>query len=123
MSGEAVAAQRLESVACLFALQKVGELRSLHNKLSLSCNSNPCMFSAVPIKLEEIVEETRQLPTDVVAELVDRILLERHGGITPDIETSWKNEIDRRIEEIETGKVEGISVDQSLARIRKIAGL
>ncbi len=77
----------------------------------------------MPIKLEQIVEETRQLPTDVVAELVDRILLERHGGIAPDIEAAWKSEIDRRIDEIETGKVKGIAIDQSLARIRRIAGL
>jgi len=81
------------------------------------------MFPAVSIKLEEIIEETRQLPTDVVAELVDRILLARHGGIAPEIEAAWKSEIDRRIEEIETGKVEGIPVERSLARIRKIACL
>ena len=66
------------------------------------------MFSIVPMTLEQIVEETRQLPADVAAELVDRILLERHGGIEP---------------EIETGKVQGIPVDESLARIRKIASL
>jgi putative addiction module component (TIGR02574 family) len=81
------------------------------------------MFCAVPMTLEQIVEETRQLPTDVVAELVDRILLERHGGIEPEIEAAWKSEIDQRIQEIETGKVQGIPVDESLARIRKIAGL
>jgi putative addiction module component (TIGR02574 family) len=73
--------------------------------------------------LEQIVEQTRQLPADVVAELVDRILLERHGGIEPDIEAAWNTEIDRRVKEMETGKVQGIPVDQSLARIRKIAGL
>src|SRR4051794_30023312 len=31
--------------------------------------------------------------------------------------------IDRRIEEIQTGKVQGIPLEQSLARIRKVAGL
>jgi putative addiction module component (TIGR02574 family) len=77
----------------------------------------------VPITLDQIVEETRQLPSDVVAELVDRILLTQHGGIEPDIETAWKNEVDRRIAEIETGKVEGIPLEESLARIRKIVGL
>src|SRR5512133_3694360 len=77
----------------------------------------------VPMTLEQIVEETRQLPADVVAELVDRILLERHGGIEPEIEAAWTSEIQRRIEEIETGKVQGIPIDESLARIRKIAGL
>ena len=73
--------------------------------------------------LEEIVEETRQMPVDVVAELVDRILAERHGGIQSAIDLAWKREIHRRIAEIETGKVEGIPVDESLARMRKIAGL
>lgn len=77
----------------------------------------------MPMKLEEIVEEARHLPADVVAELIDRILLERHGGIEPEIEAAWKSEIDQRIGEIETGKVKGIPVDESLARIRKIAGL
>jgi len=63
------------------------------------------------------------LPTDVVAELVDRILLARHGGLEPEVEAAWKTEIGRRIEEIESGKVQGIPVEESLARIRKIAGL
>jgi len=81
------------------------------------------MFLPMPMTLDQIVEETRQLPTDVVAELVDRILLARHGGIEPEVEAAWKTEIDRRIEEIETGKVQGIPVEESLARIRKIAGL
>jgi len=79
------------------------------------------MFRPVPMTLEQIVEETRQLPTDVVAKLVDRILLERHGGIEPPVEAAWKSEIDRRIEEIKTGKVRGIPVEESLTRIRKIA--
>ena len=73
--------------------------------------------------LDQIVEETRQLPSDVVAELVDRILVAQHGGIEPDIEVAWKNEVGRRIAEIEEGKVEGIPLEESLARMRKIAGL
>lgn len=81
------------------------------------------MVWAMPMKLDEIVEETRQLPADVVAELIDRILLERHGGIEPEIEEAWKSEINRRIGEIETGQVEGVPVEQALARIRQSAGL
>jgi putative addiction module component (TIGR02574 family) len=77
----------------------------------------------MPMTLDQIVEETKQLPADVVAELVDRILLTRHGGIEPEFEAAWKTEIDRRIAEIESGKVQGIPVEQSLARMRKIAGL
>lgn len=81
------------------------------------------MMASMPMTLDQIVEETRQLPSDVVAELVDRILLARHGGIEPEIEAAWKTEVGRRIKEIEDGKVEGIPLEESLARIRKIAGL
>ena len=81
------------------------------------------MMVPMPMTLDQIVEETRHLPSDVVAELVDRILVARHGGIEPEVEAAWKNEVDRRIKEIEEGKVEGIPLEQSLARIRKIAGL
>jgi len=81
------------------------------------------MIRFMPMTLDQIVEETRQMPSDVVAELVDRILLARHGGVEPEIEAAWKTEIDRRITEIEEGKVEGIPLEESLARIRKIAGL
>jgi len=34
--------------------------------------------------VDQIVEETRSLPQDVVAELVDRILLTMHGGEEPE---------------------------------------
>jgi putative addiction module component (TIGR02574 family) len=76
----------------------------------------------MPLTLEQIVEETSQLPADVVAELVDRILLARHGGIEPDVEAAWRTEIQRRVEEIETGKVRGIPAEETLARVRKIIG-
>jgi len=77
----------------------------------------------MPITLDEIVEETREMPAEVVAELVDRIMVARHGGIESTVEAAWKTEIDRRIEEIESGNVKGVPLAESLARARKIAGL
>ena len=77
----------------------------------------------MPMTLDQIVEETREMPTEVVAELVDRILVARHGGVKPAIASAWKAETSRRIEEIESGKVKGVPLEESLARIRKIAGL
>ena len=74
----------------------------------------------MPITLDQIVEEARQLPSDVVAELIDRIMLARHGGIEPRVETAWGAEIHRRVAEIENGQVKGIPVEESLARIRKL---
>ncbi len=77
----------------------------------------------MPIRLDEIVEATREMPAEVVAELVDRIMLARHGGVEPEIAVAWKAETDRRIAEIETGKVQGVPLEESLARARKLAGL
>jgi putative addiction module component (TIGR02574 family) len=74
----------------------------------------------MPITLDEIVEETRHLPADVVAELVDRIMVARHGGIEPSVESAWRSEVRRRIAEIDEGKVRGIPVEESLARISKL---
>lgn len=77
----------------------------------------------MPMTLDQIVEETAQLPPDVFAELMDRMLLAHHGGIAPDVEAAWKTEIKGRIAEIEAGKVEGIPVEEVLAQARKIVGL
>ena len=45
------------------------------------------------------------------------------GGIEPSVAESWKAETDRRIAEIESGKVKGVPLEESLARARKIGGL
>jgi putative addiction module component (TIGR02574 family) len=88
----------------------------------VECGLNAGYVFFMPMTLDQIVEETRQLPVDVVAELVDRILLARHGGIERRIEAAWKTEIERRIAEIDAGKVQGIPVEESLARLRKSLG-
>jgi putative addiction module component (TIGR02574 family) len=74
----------------------------------------------MPMTLDQIVEETRHMPPDVVAELVDRILVARHGASEPDAAAAWKKEIGKRIEDIETGKMKGIPVEESLAKIRNL---
>lgn len=50
-------------------------------------------------------------------------MLSRHGGVDAEVESAWKKEIDRRIDEIRSGKVQGVPLEESLARARKIAGL
>lgn len=77
----------------------------------------------MPISIDQIVEETREMPPEVVTELIDRIMVARHGGIEPTAAQAWKTEIDRRIAEMESGKVREIPLEESLARARKIVGL
>ena len=76
----------------------------------------------MPISLEQIVEETRHWSPEKIGELVGRLTEDLHMG-DQDTEAAWKTEINRRIDEIQSGKVQGIPVEESLTRIRKIAGL
>ena len=73
----------------------------------------------MPITLDEIVEETKHWPPEQVGELVDRLTEDLHTS-APEIEAAWKTEVDRRIAEIESGKVKGVPLEESLARIQKI---
>ena len=75
----------------------------------------------VPLTLEQIVDETRHWPPEKIGELVGRLTQDLHTS-DPETETAWKNEIDRRIEEIQTGKVQGIPGKVVSARIRKSLG-
>jgi putative addiction module component (TIGR02574 family) len=77
----------------------------------------------MPITLDQIVQETRELPSETVAELVDRIMAARHGDMETSVTTAWKTETDRRIQEIEAGKAKGVPLEESLTRARKIAVL
>jgi len=72
--------------------------------------------------VDQIVEETRSLPQDVVAELVDRILLTMHGGQEPGQACAWSSTIHRRIAEIRSGAVQGIPGEVTAAKIRQIVG-
>jgi len=76
----------------------------------------------MPLTLEQIIEETRDWPLDKVDELIDRLTETLHF-INPGTDTAWNTEINRRIEEIQNGKVQGIPAEEVLARIHKIVGL
>ncbi len=73
----------------------------------------------MPITLDEIVEETKHWPPERVGELVDRLTEDLHAS-APEIEAAWKTEINRRIEDIESGKVKGVPGEEVSARIQKI---
>jgi putative addiction module component (TIGR02574 family) len=79
------------------------------------------MITTLPLTLKQIVEETRHWPPEKVGELVGCLTEELHTS-DPEIEAAWKTEIDRRVEEIQSGKVQGIPGEEVSARIRKIVG-
>jgi len=71
--------------------------------------------------VDQILEEARHWPPEKVGELVGRLTEDMHAG-DRETEAAWKTEISRRIEEIQTGKVQGIPPQEVSARIRKILG-
>ena len=73
------------------------------------------------ITLDQIVEETRHWPPEKVGELVERLSGDLHA-CEPETETAWQTEVARRIEEIQSGKVQGIPGEEVSARVRKIVG-
>ena len=79
------------------------------------------MLCAMPMTLDQIVEETRQWPPEKVGELVGRLTEGLHAS-DPETEAAWHGEIARRVEEIRSGQVEGIPGEEVSARIRKIVG-
>lgn len=66
----------------------------------------------------EIMDVVDSLPIDMKLELVDRLL----ESITPsrkDIDEAWNDEVERRIDEVESGKVELIPGEEVFARMRE----
>ncbi len=74
------------------------------------------------LTVDQIVEEAQQWPDDVVADLVDRLMLARHGVNNPALSPAWRATVDRRVEEIRSGKEKGIPGEVVSGRIRKIVG-
>jgi len=73
----------------------------------------------MPITLDQIIQETRQWPPERVGELVGLLTEDLHIS-DPETEAAWKSEIDRRLEEIDTGKVQGIPAEEVFAKARSI---
>ncbi|MBK9991319.1 MAG: addiction module antitoxin RelB [Verrucomicrobia bacterium] len=72
--------------------------------------------------VDQIVQETSQWPIDVVAELVDRITLAKHGGLDAKREAAWAETALRRSAELDSGKETLVPGPEVSARIRKIVG-
>jgi putative addiction module component (TIGR02574 family) len=71
--------------------------------------------------VDQILEETQRWPPEKVGELVGRLTEDLHG-IDPQTEAVWKSEIARRVEEIQTGKVQGIPAEEVFAKAKRFVG-
>jgi putative addiction module component (TIGR02574 family) len=79
--------------------------------------------AAMPMTLKELYTETRRLPREQAAELMDLMLINTFSEPDPAVDEAWGREIDRRLAELESGQVQGIPAEEVMARARKIVGL
>ncbi len=75
----------------------------------------------MPMSVDQILAEARQLPDAQRAELFDRLLVE---SFSPDeaIDRTWTEEIRHRLSDIESGREKGVDGEEVLAEIRRIVG-
>jgi hypothetical protein len=66
---------------------------------------------------QEILEEARQLPPEDVDWIVESLLIKDKSPADAQIEAAWDSEIKRRLDEIDSGAVEMIPLEDVLARM------
>jgi len=79
------------------------------------------------ITLEQIADKTAQWPDEAVSMPVDRFSLARRREAndepTDALSEEWKTVINRRYEEMKSGKAKTFTLDETRAIIRKTVGL
>ena len=66
----------------------------------------------------DIMERAEMLPIDMKLELIDR-LLESISATSQVVEEAWKEEVERRIDEVESGDVKLIPGEEVFAKMRE----
>lgn len=69
----------------------------------------------------EVLEAALALPEEQRAEVAEKLLASLDGEIDADAESKWGAEVERRLARIEAGQAKSISMDESLARLHRIA--
>ena len=71
----------------------------------------------MPRRAQEILEEALQLPPDDVDWIIESLLIKEKSPADSQIEAAWDTEIKRRLDEIDSGAVEMIPIEDVLARM------
>ena len=69
----------------------------------------------------EVLEAALALPEDQRASVAEELLASLDGEVDADAEVAWGAEIERRLARIEAGQAKSVSIDESLARLRRAA--
>lgn len=80
------------------------------------------LIRTMTMTVEQIVQETKQWPVDIVAELLDRITLAKHGGLSEQRDAARAETAARRSAQIDSGTEPLIPGHEVNAQIRQIVG-
>lgn len=80
-------------------------------------------FDSTRMTGSQIVGETRKLPEEDEAEVADRIDCLGRDDVFRAVEAAWQQEIHRRIADLESGRTQGIPLEETLAKARAITDL
>jgi hypothetical protein len=69
-----------------------------------------------PMSIDQIEAVLVELPEEQLDDLIDRVAVRR--GLSPEIDPDWNTEIARRVAEYDRGEVEGIPMEETLAKLR-----
>ena len=67
---------------------------------------------------DRVVEEALSLPADVRLSLIEKLLTSLNLPIDDQIDHLWAEEAERRVSQIEEGKIKLVSGEEVFARIR-----
>ena len=73
----------------------------------------------MPTATDRVVDEALELPADARIGLVDRILASLNLPTQPEIDRLWAEEAERRVAEIDEGKVELVPGEEVFSKIRR----
>jgi putative addiction module component (TIGR02574 family) len=69
---------------------------------------------------DDLLREVLSLPSDQRTFFIDRLIESLNIAQRPEIDALWKEEIDRRVEEIRSGKVKLVDGEEVFSEIRKL---
>jgi putative addiction module component (TIGR02574 family) len=69
----------------------------------------------------EVLEAALALPEEQRAEVAEKLLASLDGEVDADAESEWGIEIERRLARIEAGQAKSVSINDSLARLHRLA--
>jgi len=73
----------------------------------------------MPTVAKKIIDDVLLLPTDARVSLVEQLLISLNLPTQPEVDRLWAKEAERRIAQIEKGKVKLVSGEKVFSDIRK----